>query len=149
MRRGVLGCNLCRVGCALPRALEPLNAGAGPSDRITLSVRDGDHSIVVFTPGSALLTVEAQQRLEKVAQVLIDRPALRMTVSGTANLELERDAFQHERLNALLLAQKGQGATVVADAEYPVLRNSHTTVLCPDHISALSTNRACSRCQRE
>ena len=82
---------------------------------------DGDHSVVVFAPGSARLTTEAKERLDKVAKVLIDRPALHMTVAGTANLDVERDAFQRERLSALLLAQKGPGATAVTEAEYPVL----------------------------
>ena len=83
-----------------------------------LKITDG---VVVFAPGSARLTTEVQERLDKVAKVLIDRPALRVTVAGTANLDTEHDAFQRERLNALLLAQKGQGATAFTEAEYPAL----------------------------
>jgi len=82
---------------------------------------DGDRSVVAFAPGSALLSGEAQLSLNKIAKALIDRPALRMTVAGTANLEAERDAYQRERLNFLLLTQKGPGATAVTANEYPVL----------------------------
>ncbi|MFX9458023.1 hypothetical protein ABTO37_19775, partial [Acinetobacter baumannii] len=44
---------------------------------------------------------EAQQNLGKVAQALVDRPALKLTVTGTANLEAEREGLQRERLALL------------------------------------------------
>lgn len=94
-------------------------------------------SVVNFAPGSALLAPEARPGLDKVAKALIERPALKMTVIGTASLELERDAFKREQLNALVQAEKrrvavlngapasaiaqGQGDNGVTEAEYPVL----------------------------
>ena len=63
-------------------------------------------SMVSFAPGSATLSAEARGGLDKVAKALLARPALKMTVVGTASLEVERDAFKREQLQALLLAEK-------------------------------------------
>lgn len=91
---------------------------------------------VAFAPGSAVLSSSSRESLEKVAKALADRPALKMTVVGTASPDVERDAYRRERLRALVLAEKrratvlagasgtGQTATAVitvADAEYPAL----------------------------
>jgi len=92
-------------------------------------------SVVSFAPGSAILAPQARPGLDKVAKALIERPALKMTVVGTASLEVERDAFKRERLNALVRAEKRRAALVsgasvqsleaeavdVTAAEYPVL----------------------------
>ena len=40
--------------------------------------------------------------LVKEARALTDRPALKMTVVGTASLDAEREAYKQERLRALL-----------------------------------------------
>jgi uncharacterized protein involved in outer membrane biogenesis len=50
-------------------------------------------SMVAFEPGSAALGPEAMAQLDKVAKALQARPALKMTVTGTASLQLEADAF--------------------------------------------------------
>lgn len=88
-------------------------------------------SAVKFAPGSAVLAADARAGLDKVAKALVDRPALTMTVVGTASLAAERDGYKRERLNALMQAEKrraalaaGQTPTVaitVAAAEYPAL----------------------------
>ena len=82
-------------------------------------------SSVAFAPGSAALTPEARQGLDKVAKALTERPALKITVTGTASLERERDAIQRERLQALVHAAKRRAApadtTPVQAAEYPAL----------------------------
>lgn len=88
-------------------------------------------SVVKFAPGSAVLAADARAGLDKVAKALADRPALSMTVVGTASLEAERDGYKRERLNALVQAEKrraalaaGQtptAAITVAAAEYPAL----------------------------
>ena len=90
-----------------------------------------DLSSVGFAPGSSALAPEVAQSLDKIAKALVDRPVLQVTVVGTANLEVERDALKRERLKALLLAEKrrraavgGQDASavgVLTDAETPVL----------------------------
>lgn len=86
-------------------------------------------SMVSFSAGSAALTPEAKAALDKVAKALLARPALKMTVVGTASLDAERDAFKREQLQALLLAEKRRvqpaGTPVplkqVSAQEYPVL----------------------------
>lgn len=70
-------------------------------------------SVVAFSPGSAVLDDAALQTLDKVAQALAQRPALRMTVVGTASLEVEREAWRRERLRALVLAERRR-ATLAA-----------------------------------
>jgi hypothetical protein len=90
-------------------------------------------SQVVFAPGSSALGAAAQKGLEQIAKALADKPALRVTVVGTASLEAERDALKRERLKALMLAEKRRRAVVsgqdaaanignsVTEAEYPTL----------------------------
>ena len=88
-------------------------------------------SAVGYASGSAVLTDTARAGLDKVAKALADRPALRMTVVGTANLEAEREALKREKLAGLLLAEKrrvtatkGQDAATVTGftaEEMPVL----------------------------
>jgi hypothetical protein len=63
-------------------------------------------SQVAFAPGSSTLTPQARQNLDKVAKALIDRPALKLTVNGTADLDSERAGYQKERLKALVAAEK-------------------------------------------
>ncbi|NMM08473.1 DUF748 domain-containing protein [Polaromonas sp.] len=79
-----------------------LGGGAG-------SAGDGggeEPGFVSFTAGSAVLAPEARARLDKVAQALLDRPALKLTVAGTSSLEAERDGVKRERLGELVLAEK-------------------------------------------
>jgi len=90
-------------------------------------------STVNFAPGSAVLSAEAAQGLDKVAKALVDRPALKMTVLGSASLEAERDGYKREHLQALVRAEKRRALVVggtAADAsavvtvsagEYPEL----------------------------
>lgn len=74
-----------------------------------------DLSNVPFAPGSATLSADARSGLDKIAKALTDRPALKVTVVGTANLESEREGWQREHLKALVAAEKrsqvGSGAT--------------------------------------
>jgi hypothetical protein len=91
----------------------------------------GDSSTIAFAPGSAALSAEAKQGLDKVAKALTDRPALRMTVVGTSSLEQEREAYQRQRVRDLAQSEKRRAAvrsnqnaadvTPVTDAEYPEL----------------------------
>lgn len=88
-------------------------------------------SVVNFSPGLAVLEPDARKGLDKVAQALADRPALRMTVVGTASLEVERDAVKRERLKQLVAGEKRReavrsgstatAAVTVSAAEYPAL----------------------------
>ncbi len=86
---------------------------------------------VGFAPGSARLAPEATAGLDKVARALAERPALQLTVVGTASLDAEREGYRRERLDQLLRAEKrrslvAQGSTAlsgvtVSAAEYPAL----------------------------
>lgn len=69
-------------------------------------------SMVSFAPGSAVLSEEARPGLDKVAKALIERPALNMTVVGTASLEVERDAYKREQFKALVQAEKRRAAVI-------------------------------------
>ena len=73
-------------------------------------------SQIAFAPGSAQLQPQARSALDKVAQALTQRPALRMTVVGTANLEAEREAFKRVRLQALLQAEKRRAQVAAGQA---------------------------------
>jgi hypothetical protein len=91
----------------------------------------GDSSTIVFALGSSELSKEAKENLDKVAKALTDRPALQMTVVGTASLDREREAYQRQRLRAMAQGEKrrtaaraGKDAAEVGpltDAEYPDL----------------------------
>jgi hypothetical protein len=71
--------NLLVKAITAPFAL--LTGGGGP-----------DLSQVAFLPGTATLAPGAEAALDKVAKALQDRPGLRMTVTGTADLAAEHEA---------------------------------------------------------
>ncbi|MGE0329791.1 MAG: hypothetical protein AB7P37_03770 [Ramlibacter sp.] len=73
-------------------------------------------SMVAFAPGSAALGADARAGLDKVARALAERPALRMTVVGTASLDAEREALKREKLAGLLRAEKRRMAGLAATA---------------------------------
>ncbi len=108
-------------------------------------------STVGFAPGSSTLGTEARTNLDKVAKALLDRPALALTITGTASLDAERDALKRARLGALLLSEKrrqalekGGDATLVAAvdaAEYPALLKavySRADMVKPRNVVGLS-----------
>src|SRR3989344_3578467 len=104
------------IGKALTSPFSLLASAFGGGDEM---------SHVPFAPGSATLTPEAQQNLDKVAKALADRPALKITVTGTASLPDEREGLRRESLQQRVLAEKrradpGDTAPVSA-AEYPAL----------------------------
>ena len=82
-------------------------------------------SHVAFAPGSATLTPDAKQNLDKVVKALADRPALKITVTGMASLKDEREGLQRERVQQLVLAEKRRAnpadTAPVSAAEYPAL----------------------------
>jgi len=113
--------NLIAKAVTAPFALLASALGGGGEDMGT----------VHFAPGSAGLGAEARTNLDKVVQAMKDRPALTLTVAGTAGLEAEREGYKRERLGALLLAEKRRAAVVagqpaeavaaVTEAERPAL----------------------------
>lgn len=93
----VFGIVLKVIGNLLAKAITApfaLLAGGGADDL----------SVVEFAPGSARPADDAQAVLAKVAQALIDRPSLKMTVTGAADPVSEREAVRRAALEARLLA---------------------------------------------
>lgn len=137
-RRGVIDLDLpisgslndpqFRIGPVIGRVILNLigKALTSPFSLLASAFGGGEEmSSVAFAPGSTTLSPEAQQNLGKVAQALVDRPALKLTVTGTANLEAEREGLQRERLQQLVRAEKRRAQPdstepVTAD-EYPAL----------------------------
>ena len=88
--------------------------------------------MVSFDAGSAVLTDQAKAGLDKVAKALQERPALKMTVVGTASLDVERDAYKRQQLQALVQGEKrreqsatdsqeGSAPVTVSAEEYPAV----------------------------
>ncbi len=104
------------IGKALTSPFSLLASAFGGGDEM---------SHVPFAPGSAALTPEAQQNLDKVAKALADRPTLKITVTGTASLPEEREGLQRESLQQRVLAEKRRAnpadTSPVSAAEYPAL----------------------------
>ncbi len=94
-------------------------------------------STVGFEPGSALLSVKAQQGLDKIAKALTDRPGLKLTVEGNARLEQEGDALRRERLGAMLVAEKRR-QLVLAGASLPAPNDATLQVSAAEYQSLLS-----------
>ncbi len=88
-------------------------------------------SEIAFAPGSAALGPEARAALDKVAQVLAQRPALKVSVQGVASVEAEREAYRRQRLMQMVVAEKRRAAAAsgaaltepvtVGESEYPAL----------------------------
>lgn len=74
-----------------------------------------DLSVVEFTPGTSQPTAAGLAALDKVAQALLDRPALKTTLTGTADAVLERAAFQAAALHIRLLAERRRELQRAAD----------------------------------
>ncbi|WP_434738248.1 DUF748 domain-containing protein [Sphaerotilus sp.] len=82
-----------------------------------------DLSVVTFEPGTAVLTPEGQAAVGKVVQSLLDRPALRLTLTGHADGLTERVAYQRaaveQQVQALWRQERekaGDAPEVAADA---------------------------------
>jgi hypothetical protein len=69
-----------------------------------------DLSLVEFQPGTPVITEAGTGAVDKVSTALTDRPTLKMTVTGTADLEAEREAFQQAALETRLLAERRREA---------------------------------------
>ncbi|HJW11959.1 MAG TPA: DUF748 domain-containing protein, partial [Albitalea sp.] len=80
-----------------------------------------DLSLVEFNPGSAVIAEAGASAIDKVAKALTDRPALQMTVTGTADPQSEREAVQREAIDARLVAERRrEGLRAGAAASAPV-----------------------------
>jgi uncharacterized protein involved in outer membrane biogenesis len=83
-----------------------------------------DLSFVAFAPGTTTFTDAGRATLDKVGKALLDRPALRMTVTGSSDPQSERQAIQQAALNARIAAEQKRDALrdgAAADATLPAL----------------------------
>lgn len=90
-----------------------------------------EQGVIHFTPGSAQLDAAAHQQLDKVAQALVERPAVKATITGWSDSQAEADGYRQARLQSMLLAYKRRQAqragqdpdavTTVTAEEYPEL----------------------------
>ncbi|MFP5397250.1 MAG: DUF748 domain-containing protein [Gammaproteobacteria bacterium] len=81
-----------------------------------------DLSQVGFVAGTSALAADAAAGLDRVAQALTDRPALRLTVTGVVDPAAERDAMQLAALEARIVAEHRRQAVragAAADAPLP------------------------------
>lgn len=94
-----------------------------------------DLSQVAFKLGVPVMTESGVAALDKVAQALIDRPSLKMTVTGAADPAAEREAYVQAALEARLLQEKKKEqarAGVPAEAaSAPTLAATATETLGP------------------
>ena len=65
-----------------------------------------DISLLAFEPGTTRLTAEGQRAMEQVAATLIEKPQLKLTITGTSDASVEREAFQRHVLGARLVAER-------------------------------------------
>ncbi|MBP8018858.1 MAG: DUF748 domain-containing protein, partial [Hylemonella sp.] len=89
-----------------------VKAITSPFSLLTSSLGGGAHEMsnVSFAPGSSRLTEPSRQSLDKLATVLESKSKLLVTVVGLASLDAERDAYKHERLQALIQAERRRAA---------------------------------------
>jgi len=99
-----------RLGAVIVRVIVNLigKAVTAPFSLIASAFSGGgsEASEIAFEPGRAALGDEARRQLDAVAKALQNRPALRLTIHGHAELASERDGWQRARLDALLRAEK-------------------------------------------
>lgn len=88
---------------------------------------------VEFDYGRAAITPSTQQRLEKLAKALVDRPALKLEIEGRVDPERDREGLKSARIDRKVRAAKRddlakQGAdsaatenVEVSEQEYPAL----------------------------
>lgn len=65
-------------------------------------------SYVEFAPGSAVLTEESQQRIDTLTKALVDRPALKMDLSGRADPKTDLDGLRQAWVDAKIRAAKAR-----------------------------------------
>jgi hypothetical protein len=75
-----------------------------------------DLSVVEFKPGSAVIADAGASAIDKVAKALTERPALKMTVVGTADPAIEGEAYRRAALESKLQVERRREALREAEA---------------------------------
>jgi hypothetical protein len=95
-------------------------------------------SAIEFKPGSAVVTDAGAAALDKVAQALVDRPSLQMTITGTVDPAAERADVQRESVEARLQAlARSDALRAGVPAAAPSSASSAPVALAPASRSAL------------
>jgi uncharacterized protein involved in outer membrane biogenesis len=76
---------------------------------------------IEFMPGRADLDAASRQKLHSVAQLMIDKPALHLTMVGEAHLDSEREAWRRAQLGEAIAAEKVRHLPRDAQTVVPVL----------------------------
>jgi uncharacterized protein involved in outer membrane biogenesis len=132
-RNGVIDINLpvsgsvndpqFRVGAIIWKVIVNLLTKAITSPFALLGGAGGggdDLSLVEFKPGTAQISGGGASAIDKVAKALTDRPSLKMTVTGAADPNAEREAFQAATLESRLVAQQRREALRSGAAPAPL-----------------------------
>ncbi len=109
-----------------------MKAITAPFSLLASAFGGGDEQgAVTFAAGSSQLTAHSREQLDKIAQALADRPALKATVVGWALPQQEEEGWKQQQLQVMLLAEKrreavqeGKDAAAIAQVsaeEYPAL----------------------------
>jgi len=92
-------------------------AATSPFALLGALIPDGEGlQFVVFHPGLADLTEDARANLSKMAEVMYERPSLRMDIIGKVDPRQDREALTQMRFDQLLKVQKMQDQGVKKDA---------------------------------
>lgn len=93
--------------------------------------QDEELSEIVFSPGSAVIEVDAENRLQALSQILNDRPALRLEIAGHIDPTSDYEGLKQMRLRRQIVAHK-----LTADAKKGETRGAFAeTELTPDEYS--------------
>lgn len=68
-------------------------------------------SYVEFKPGSAVLTEDSQQRIDTLTKALMDRPALKMDISGRADPKTDMEGLRQAWVEGQIRAAKAAATT--------------------------------------
>jgi Domain of Unknown Function (DUF748)/AsmA family len=84
-----------------------IKAASSPLSLLQAAFGGGeDFTVTVFPFGTAELLPQEQEKLGKLAEMLLDRPALRMEISGFADLEKDSEEYRRARLRQQLRKEK-------------------------------------------
>jgi uncharacterized protein involved in outer membrane biogenesis len=91
-----------------------------------------DLSVVEFQPGTAVITSLGSGAIDQVAKALVERPTLKMTVTGASDPVAERDAFQRAAIESRLRAAQRRDAL---RAGAPASAANASATMAPDERS--------------
>lgn len=75
-----------------------IKAATSPFALLTSGAGGGDFSAVQFAPGSAELSASDRENLAKLAHALVDRPTLKLELTGHAEAAIDEEAYRHQLL---------------------------------------------------